>query len=171
MNASLTENQRPQAEPALFSAHLWPHQSLGKRGQNRAIFLFALLLITPLAVMLLFRGAFILLPFLYLPVPVLAFAFARNRYAHQIHEYLTITQNQLDLIRIDPDGTKHEFHAQPYWVRAELRRDGPVPDYLTLSNQNRIVELGSFLTQDERRALYIEVQNALNQARAAKTSP
>ena len=42
---------------------------------------------------------------------------------------------------------------------------GPVPNYLTLQGGPREVELGAFLSQDERVALRAEVQAALARLR------
>ncbi|MCB1513056.1 MAG: DUF2244 domain-containing protein [Hyphomicrobiaceae bacterium] len=40
-------------------------------------------------------------------------------------------------------------------------RDGPVEDYLTLAAQGREVELGAFLTPEERRELDRELRHRL----------
>jgi len=45
---------------------------------------------------------------------------------------------------------------------------GPVPNYLTLQGGPREVELGAFLSEDERVALKAEVQVALTRLRQGK---
>ncbi len=45
------------------------------------------------------------------------------------------------------------------------RKDGPVENYLTLSGSDRTVEIGAFLSPEERAALYGELQGAFAQAR------
>ena len=43
-------------------------------------------------------------------------------------------------------------------------KGGPVPHYVTLSGKGREVEIGAFLSEDERKALYGELSDALRQA-------
>jgi uncharacterized membrane protein len=39
--------------------------------------------------------------------------------------------------------------------------EGPLPNYVTLSGNGREVEIGSFLSEDERKSLFKELQSAL----------
>ena len=41
-------------------------------------------------------------------------------------------------------------------------RKGPVSHYVTLSGNGRTVEIGSFLSEDERKQLFSELQDFLN---------
>ena len=56
---------------------------------------------------------------------------------------------------------QRQWQANPYWVRLTLRRDGPVEDYLTLTDGQREIELGALLSPEERRQLRDELAAAL----------
>ena len=54
-------------------------------------------------------------------------------------------------MRHGPKGKRQDWEANPYWLRVTLHEtDGPVPNYLTLKGDGREVELGAFLSEDER---------------------
>ena len=96
-----------------------------------------------------------LLPFLILAVAGLWFALNRSRRNAQIIEVLTLDPKEAHLTRRDPNGHQREWHCNRYWARPELHeKGGPVPAYVTLKGAGREVEIGAFLSEDERRALY-----------------
>ena len=65
--------------------------------------------------------------------------------------------------RHDPGRPDRRWQGNPYWVRLTLRRDGPVEDYLTLSDGRREIELGAFLSPEERRRLRADLAAALSE--------
>ena len=72
-----------------------------------------------------------------------------------VSEDLTLTADLITLQRHTPGQADQIWQANPHWVRAALHpRGGPVPDYLTLTGGGREVELGAFLTPQERRDLH-----------------
>ena len=65
-------------------------------------------------------------------------------------------------------GKRQDWQANPYWVRVTLHvTGGPVPNYLTLKGDGREVELGAFLSEDER----IRLRDDLKTRIAALRSP
>ncbi len=142
--------------------HLWPHQSLPPRGFAGFILVTFVLILIPLVPLL---GSVILwglLPFLLLAVGGLWFALERNRRNAQILEVLTLTGDQAHLVRHDPRGKTQEWSCNRYWAVTRMHeRDGPVPHYVTLQGGGREVEIGAFLSEDERVALYEELTRAL----------
>ena len=89
-------------------------------------------------------------------------ALRRNARDLRLSEELIVTRNEARLTRRAPDGTEQVWTANPYWVRVTLYpTEGPVPAYLTLNGNDREVELGAFLTPEERRALVAELRAAL----------
>ena len=103
-----------------------------------------------------------LLPFLLAAVASIWWALERSFRDAEIVEDLTLTPDQITLIRYGPHGMRAEWQANPHWVKLTLHaKSGPVPDYLTLSGNGREVELGAFLTPEERRDLATELHDRL----------
>ncbi|UOA26546.1 DUF2244 domain-containing protein [Pseudosulfitobacter sp. DSM 107133] len=141
---------------------LWPHQSLPARGMAAFVLgTFTLLLIPtmPLLGTPLLWG---LLPFTLLAVWGLYFALQHNYRSRQITEVLTISEDTVHLLRTNPDGNTQQWDCNRYWVQVtRYEKDGPVPHYITLKGMGREVEIGAFLAEEERIALYDELLRAL----------
>ena len=48
--------------------------------------------------------------------------------------------------------------------------EGPVANYITLTGNGREVELGAFLSEDERKTLYEELEQLLDGYKAMNTN-
>lgn len=142
---------------------LWPHQSLppkGYAGFILATFTLILIPLLPLLGSILLWG---LLPFLLLAVGGLWWALERSHRDAQVLEVLTLTETDAHLIRHNPKGTAQEWRCNRYWTTAHMHeKDGPVPHYVTLKGTGREVEIGAFLSEDERVALYDELSRVLH---------
>lgn len=139
--------------------HLWPHQSLPPQGYARFIGVTALLIALPL---LSFAGSIVfwgLLPFLLLALFGLKYALDRNRRDAQVLEILRLDASDAHLERRNANGSTQSWQCNRYWVTVELHAEGgPVPSYVTLRGGGREVEIGAFLSEDERKALYDELR-------------
>lgn len=141
---------------------LWPHQSLPPRGFVLFIGVTCAMLILPLLAVLGTGLLWGLLPFLALAVGGAWFAIHRNRAGAGITEVLTLSHDRAHLIRHQPRGAPLEWDCNRYWARPTLHRSGgPVPQYVTLKGNGREVEIGAFLSEDERVALYDDLCRAL----------
>ena len=79
---------------------------------------------------------------------------------------LDIVKDLLGDTRHGPRGKRQDWQANPHWVRLMLHpTGGPVPHYLTLAGNGREVELGAFLSEDERLILKDDLQRRLNALR------
>jgi uncharacterized membrane protein len=148
--------------------HLWPHQSLPPRGLAAVVLGIFTLALIPLFTML---GSVLLwgiLPFVLLAVLGTWFALSRNQRDRRIIEVLTLTENDARLVRRNPNGDIQEWQCNRFWVTPVMHEhDGPVPHYVTLRGSGREVEIGAFLSEDERVALYDELIGALRGPAAA----
>jgi uncharacterized membrane protein len=123
--------------------HLKPHESLSPKGMAAFILATFTLILIPALALLGTRLLWALLPFLLLAVWGMYFALQQNHKQRQILEVLT-----WDCNRYWTQVTKHET-------------SGPVPNYITLKGMGREVEIGAFLSEDERLTLFDDLQGAL----------
>lgn len=149
-------------ETAAQELHLWPHQSLPPQGFVLFIGVTFAMILVPLLPLL---GSVVLwgiLPFMLAALAAIWAALARSRRDAQILEVLTLTGDRAHLVRRNPRGDVQEWDCNRYWVRPELHeKDGPVPKYVTLSGNGRRVEIGAFLSEDERVSLYDDLLRRL----------
>lgn len=142
--------------------HLWPHRSLDQRGFVWFVGLTAALIAVPLFGVLGSPVLWALLPFLLGTIWAIWFALRKNGRDRDIVEDLTLSRDLIQLVRHGPKGRRQDWQANPYWLRLTLHEaGGPVPNYLTLKADGREVELGAFLSEDERIALRDELQTRL----------
>jgi uncharacterized membrane protein len=154
------------AEPGAQRLHLWPHRSLTQTGFVWFVGLTAALIAVPLVAMLGSPVLWALLPFLGAAVWGIWFALRKNGRDRDIIESLTLAPDQVTLIRHQPNGQALHWQANPHWVRVACHpTGGPVPHYLTLKGGPREVEIGAFLSEDERLALQGELARALDALR------
>ncbi|WP_374390963.1 DUF2244 domain-containing protein [Tabrizicola sp.] len=146
--------------------HLWPHRSLSQRGFVGFVGLTAALIALPLLAHLGSPVLWALLPFLLVTIWGIWFALRKNGRDRDIVEDLSLTPDRITLVRHGPKGQRQDWEANPYWLRVTLHETGgPVPNYLTLKGEGREVELGSFLSEEERVALRWELQDQLRALR------
>ncbi len=148
--------------------HLWPHRSLPRRGFGWVIGIMATFLALPLLEVLGTPILWGLLPFALLAGTGLWLALRRSYADGQLIEVLLLTPESIRLTRHNPRAPRQEWEANPYWVSLHLNpTKGPVPQYLTLKGAGREVELGAFLTPQERMQLHDELSDALARVMAA----
>ncbi|MDW4499455.1 DUF2244 domain-containing protein [Sulfitobacter sp. D35] len=140
---------------------LWPHQSLPAKGMAAFVLAtFAMILIPAFSLLgsVLLWG---LLPFLLLAVWGIYHALQSNHRARRITEVLTLGADDAQLVRTESTGQTREWDCNRHWTTiTKYETDGPVPQYVTLRGKGREVEIGAFLSEDERVALYDELQRA-----------
>ena len=152
---------------AEYLLRLIPHISMGARGFVWVIGLTASLLALPLLGVLGTPVLWGLLPFMGLALWGLWYALQRNRADQStLSEELRLTRDEIVLTRTNPKRPAQSWRANPYWVSVSLReKGGPVENYLTLSGGGREVELGAFLSPEERATLHDDLLRALRALR------
>ncbi|WP_102109831.1 DUF2244 domain-containing protein [Oceaniglobus roseus] len=171
----LTWDRRPQDTPlpdgafshaagdgALAHAVLWPHRSLPRRGMAGVIaFAFTMIMI-PVIPLLGSPILWGLLPFTMGAIWLLWFALERSYASGALREDLTLWSDRIEIVRTNSRGTEQRWDANPFWVRLTLHETGgPVENYITLSGAGREVELGAFLSPEEREALHRDIDRLL----------
>ncbi len=136
---------------------LWPHQSMTANGFAWFIGATAVMLTLPLFAVLGSAVAWVLMVFFLATIAAVWRAIMANRKTRSLREELTVSDDTVDLQHIPSGGPALSWDANPHWVTVNLRDDGPVEKYLTLRANGREVELGAFLTPEEREGLYDEL--------------
>lgn len=145
---------------------IWRHRSLDAPGFVWVIALTAGALVLPLLALLGTSVVWGLLPFALAALAGLWWAMQYGWRGGGPVEEVVLTQGRMQVIRRDPGRPDRLWQGESYWVRLQLHGDGPVPDYLTLTDgRGREIELGAFLDPAERRLLKDELTDALAEMR------
>ena len=155
-------------EPDTHRLTLWPWRSLPLRGFAVIIMMAFLFITVPLYGLLGTVYFWGLLPFVMLALAGLWWALRHTYKTAEILEVLTITRQETRLTHQPRTGTVLEWACNTFWVRAQIYpTGGPVPHYITLTGNGREVELGRFLSEDERAALIKELETTLGDMKTA----
>ncbi len=150
--------------PPVARLRLWPHRSLPRTGFVGFFGVTAGLASLPLLTVLGSPVLWGLLPFCVLTLGALWAALQFSYKTGEVREELQLWPDRVLLTRHEPRRPPRSWEANPHWIRAALHETGgPVPNYLTLSGAGRTVEIGAFLSEDERLELKPEIENALRQ--------
>lgn len=150
----------PAEPPACWRLDLWPHRSLPRQGLVTFIGITAALLLIPLIATLGTPVLWALLPFL-LGTLWLIWHFLNRNYADgDLRETLTISSDIITLTRQAPGAADQRWRASPNDVDVDIHRTGgSVENYVTLVGAGRRIEIGAFLSPDERLSLFRDLSD------------
>lgn len=157
--------QDPAEAPApLLDVVVYPHRSLSPTG---FLVLMAVLCACSFTVGLIFylSGAWPVVGFLGLDVLIVYVAFRLNYRAGRAYETVRLTREALEITRVDPAGRGRRITLQPYWLAVDMDDPPRHHSRLTLRTHGRRLEIGSFLTPDEKLDLARALRRALEQTR------
>ena len=155
---------RIRKDRPIYRVELWPNQSLTPTGLRVVLGISALMLALPLTFLVGTLAFWGLLPFLAAALWGLWYAIRRNGRNLRITEVLEVWRDEVRVERRDPDGRIRRWMAEPLRVRLQLHKDAQIEDYLTMTGGGREIELGAFLSPEERVELAEEVEAALTRA-------
>jgi len=76
-------------------------------------------------------------------------------------EIVKIWPDLITVTHCDQTGRQQHWYAHPYWVQTKLHDNARIENYVTLRGNGREIELGAFLSPEERANLYTEVDRAI----------
>lgn len=148
--------------PPVAQLRLWPHRSMPRSGFVRFFGVTAALAAVPLLTVVGSPVLWGLLPFFLVTLGALWAAIQFSYRTGEVVEELRLWPDRLELVRSEPRRPVRRWEANPHWVRPALHQTGgPVPNYLTLTGAGRTVEIGAFLSEDERLTLWQELPQVL----------
>ena len=150
---------------------VWPYNSLKPKGFVLFLGSTFVLISLPLFNVMGTTVFWGLLPFLLVAFMGVWFALRQSLNDRQILEQLTLSKEEIALIRQNPTGEHKRWVCSPYWAKLKIyETEGPVANYITLTGNGREVELGAFLSEDERKTLYEELEQLLDGYKATNTN-
>lgn len=154
----------------LVELHLWPYRSLLRKDFVMFIGGTCLIVLLPLLVLLGSPVLWALLPFFAITVGGIWYAINHSYKSGEILEELCIWPDRISLIHTHPRQGQKTWEANPYWVQIKIDpKNERITNYLTLKGSDREVELGAFLSEDERAVLYDELSDKLRMVQNART--
>src|SRR5262249_12917424 len=140
-----------------FATMLRPHRSLSPEGFRwliRGAIAANLVIGLPLYLL----GAWPVLGFMRLDVSLLWWLFKRNYLDARRSERLVLTDHDLIVERVAPDGEREQHRLDAYWLRVELQ--GEAERLVLISRGNRL-GVGRFLAPSGREPVAGELQGAI----------
>lgn len=155
-----------RTDPPILKVTLWPHRSISPRGFGWVLAAVAFGFSLPLAALMGAKASWGILPFVLTALGGLYLAARRNYADARLSEELRLWPDLITVERCEPRGAVKRWHANPAWVRLQLSENDRIEKYLTLIGNGREIELGAFLSPDERVALHRDLGAALGPLRA-----
>jgi len=148
--------------PPVWEITLWPNRSLGRTGFRVTMALAAIGFAIPVLPFIWAGGFWVLLPFVGVVFSALAVAFKANNRHGQMREHVSLWKDLIAVERHEVNGEVKRWNCNPYWMRTMLVSDGgPVDNYLILIGSDRKIELGAFLSPEERVELLADIEAAI----------
>lgn len=148
-----------------FDAELRPNRSLGGRGF--VLLMSALAALSFVAgVVFISVGAWPIFGFLGLDVLLIWLAFRASYRSGRLAETVRLTDDALEVRRIDAYGRGRAWRVPPTWLRVEVSNAGEHDCRVTLRSHGETFVLGTFLAPEERKDLADALRAALARQRA-----
>ena len=145
-----------------FATSLTPHRSLSAEG-FRFVMLGAIAANLVIGLPLFIMGAWPVFGFMGLDVFLLWWLFKRSYFDARRSETLLLTDRELVVVRVAPDGEREELRLDAYWLKVEATEERLV----VTSRGNRAV-IGRFLGPDERLRVAEQLKAAIADMRAPR---
>jgi uncharacterized membrane protein len=145
-----------------FATSLSPHRSLSAEG-FRFVMLGAVAANLAIGLPMFLMGAWPVFGFMGLDVFLLWWLFKRSYLDARRSETLLLTDRELVIVRVSPDGEREELRLDAYWLKVEATEERLV----VTSRGNRAV-IGRFLGPDERVRVADQLKAAIADMRAPR---
>ncbi|WP_417449135.1 DUF2244 domain-containing protein [Kordiimonas sp.] len=150
----------PKARRLHFNATLYAHRSLKRKNFNRMILILAAFCLFA-AIRFIMVGAWPVVIFVAIDLIALWLAFYFNYRAAQRFETVQLTDRDLLVTRVQPNGHAETWRFEPYWVQVKLRELGEDRNELSLRSHGEQLSFGHFMLPDERREFADALEIAL----------
>ncbi|AJY45207.1 DUF2244 domain-containing protein [Martelella endophytica] len=145
----------------VFSAELFPHRSLGRKGFRVFLTLIALGF-APNALWFAAHGAWPIALYCGATFAAVYVAFRVSYRAARAREHVSVSRLNVSVTKVAPSGRRSEAHFNPFWARFSVdRHDEFGITRMTLAGEGRRTEMGAFLNPDDRESFARAFRQAL----------
>lgn len=165
--AGIAAPDEPLAAPApapLFDAVLRPHRSLTPFGMRVIVGLFGAVSFA-VGTLFLIQSAWPVFGFYGLDVALVYWALRASNRQGRLFERLALTRDAFTVHRVSANGVETRWEFQPYWLKLDVVTHEGGGNRLMLRSHGRVLEIGAFLTQDEKARLADALRAALAKVR------
>lgn len=141
---------QPDTQHVFFDAVLHPHRSLPPKGFLAVMIGIGFLSFVAGGAFLL-MGAWPVFGFFGLDVALIYWAFKQNYRTGRMVEHVKLTDTHLHIERVYPGGRVEQWCFEPTWAQARMTTTAR-GRALRVRVQDKWVELGSFLAEEERQS-------------------
>ncbi len=165
----MTSDNANELEPAIFSATITPHRSLGSVGFLVLMVAFGgVSFLTGIAFLLM--GAWPVFGFFGLDVLLLYWAFRVNYRRAAAYEEVTVTAIALTVRKVSHRGRAREWVLNPFWVRLDQESHEEFGiERLFLVTRGKKLGIANFLGPAEKASFAQQLGRALNEAKRGPT--
>ena len=155
-------------EPNFLRMRMFPNRSLDSKGTRVVFGIIAFGFLLPI------------IPFIGSPIGTTLTIFSgmtfylfltllqKNFEQGNTFEEIMISKDKIIVVHQEKNKEKKTWEGNPYWTRVNVDTHNPkLKNYLTLAGSGKYIELGAFLSPDERIELGDKIQNALAKANSA----
>lgn len=151
-----------RGDDPIYDCTLRPIRSLSNQGFVWVISICAVMFTIPLWPLLGFTALWVLLPHLLIALGLLWYFIRRNDKDRSLYEHIRIWPDLIAVHRHNPRSTDQYWSANPFWVKVKMCDTKTIESYLTLSGGGRTIEIGAFLSPDERIITKRKIESALS---------
>ena len=162
------DNRKDPEEPTFLRMRIIPNRSLDTHGTKVVSGIMACGFMLPI------------IPFIGSPVGTTLTIFSgltfylfltllqKNFQQGNTFEEILISKRKIIVIHKEKNKEQKTWEGNPYWTRVNVDIHNPkLKNYLTLAGKGKHIEVGAFLSPDERIELRDKIQNALAKANSA----
>lgn len=157
-SAALRSDPFSRDDPPVWRITLWPYRSLSPDGFRSIMLITATGLSFPLIALAPTGMSLALAPYCIAALALLWVALKLSYVSGRVTEELRLWPDAIAVERREPWGRVRRWTANPYWVNIDVASTPDIENYLTLRGSGRVIELGSFLTAEERVELADELR-------------
>ena len=145
---------------------LMPNRSLSSEGTLVVFVILAIGLVIPIVPFLGSEVGIALTLFSGLTLYLFLFLLGKSFQSGQLYEEIKISSEKIEITHKEKNKKKLTWEGNPFWTKVVMEeKANKVENYLTIREKGRHIELGAFLSPDERINLKNEIQNALAKAK------